>query len=62
MPKGNAITLMCCFCYKSKKEVVCLIVGPLASICNECIDVSNDIIIDQYPSIDIGDNTDTNEE
>jgi hypothetical protein len=36
--------LKCSFCSKSEKEVDKLIAGPAVYICNECIDVCNQIL------------------
>jgi len=33
----------CSFCGKKRKEVLCLVLGPTASICDECIKVAADI-------------------
>ncbi len=38
--------LSCSFCGKSQNEVRKLIAGPSVYICNECIDICNEIIID----------------
>lgn len=40
-------TLYCSFCGKSQHEVIKLIVGPSVMICNECINLSNDILEDE---------------
>lgn len=40
-------TLHCSFCGKSQKEVKKLIAGPQVYICDECIDLCNDIIIEE---------------
>ena len=42
--KTNFGTLSCSFCGKSQKEVKKLIAGPGVYICDECIDLCNDII------------------
>src|SRR5213083_1041360 len=39
--------LVCSFCGKSQNEVRKLIAGPTVSICDECIDLCNDIIADK---------------
>ena len=39
-------TLYCSFCGKSQHEVRKLIAGPTVFICDECVDVCNDIIAD----------------
>ena len=36
--------LYCSFCGKNQNEVRKLIAGPSVYICNECIDLCNDII------------------
>src|SRR3984885_6795674 len=40
-------SLVCSFCGKSQKEVKKLIAGPSVYICDECIDLCNDIIIEE---------------
>ncbi|MBL0251816.1 MAG: ATP-dependent Clp protease ATP-binding subunit ClpX [Polaromonas sp.] len=44
-------TLHCTFCGKSQHEVKKLIAGPSVFICDECIDLCNDIIRDELPAI-----------
>ena len=39
-------TLRCSFCEKSQNEVQKLIAGPQVYICNECIDIFNEILAD----------------
>jgi ATP-dependent Clp protease ATP-binding subunit ClpX len=50
--KGNPRekTLYCSFCGKSQHEVKKLIAGPSVFICDECIDLCNDIIRDEAPT------------
>ena len=36
--------LHCSFCGKNQKEVKKLIAGPTVYICNECVDLCNEII------------------
>ena len=36
--------LRCSFCGKKRDEIKKLIAGPTVYICNECIDLCNDII------------------
>jgi ATP-dependent Clp protease ATP-binding subunit ClpX len=43
-------SLYCSFCGKSQHEVKKLIAGPSVFICDECIDLCNDIIRDELPS------------
>lgn len=40
-------TLRCSFCGKGQKEVKKLIAGPGVYICDECIDLCNDIIVEE---------------
>ncbi len=42
-------TLYCSFCSKSQHEVKKLIAGPSVFICDECIDLCNDIIREEVP-------------
>ncbi|UZG43076.1 ATP-dependent Clp protease ATP-binding subunit ClpX [Caldimonas thermodepolymerans] len=42
--------LYCSFCGKSQHEVKKLIAGPSVFICDECIDLCNDIIRDEAPA------------
>ena len=42
---GNSLgNLTCSFCGKNQREVKKLIAGPSVYICDECIDLCNDII------------------
>ena len=45
--------LFCSFCGKSQHEVKKLIAGPSVFICDECIDLCNDIIRDELPAADV---------
>jgi ATP-dependent Clp protease ATP-binding subunit ClpX len=45
--KGNFENLQCSFCGKSQRDVKKLIAGPGVYICNECIDLCNDIIVEE---------------
>jgi ATP-dependent Clp protease ATP-binding subunit ClpX len=45
-------SLYCSFCGKSQHEVKKLIAGPSVFICDECIDLCNDIIRDELPGLD----------
>ena len=49
MPRKDAQTdkLRCSFCGKSQDEVKRLIAGPTVYICDECIDLCNDIILEE---------------
>jgi ATP-dependent Clp protease ATP-binding subunit ClpX len=43
-------TLYCSFCGKSQHEVKKLIAGPSVFVCDECIDLCNEIIRDELPT------------
>ncbi|MDP2992203.1 MAG: ClpX C4-type zinc finger protein, partial [Deltaproteobacteria bacterium] len=40
--------LLCSFCGKSQDEVKKLIAGPAVYICDECIELCNDIMAEEY--------------
>ena len=44
MAEDNKISLFCSFCGKNQHEVKKLIAGPSVFVCDECIDLCNDII------------------
>jgi ATP-dependent Clp protease ATP-binding subunit ClpX len=44
--------LSCSFCGKSQKEVRKLIAGPSVYICDECVELCNDIITEEYEKED----------
>ncbi|WP_281066764.1 ATP-dependent Clp protease ATP-binding subunit ClpX [methane-oxidizing endosymbiont of Gigantopelta aegis] len=44
---GDGKLLYCSFCGKSQDEVRKLIAGPSVYVCNECVDLCNDIIRDE---------------
>ena len=44
-------TLYCSFCGKSQHEVRKLIAGPTVFICDECVDLCNDIIVEEKDKI-----------
>ncbi len=46
MKKGGEDVLRCSFCNKSQNDVKKLIAGPTVFICDECVDVCNEIISD----------------
>ena len=46
-PSGSE-DLRCSFCGKSQKEVRKLIAGPSVYICDECVELCNDIITEEY--------------
>ncbi|HBG45369.1 MAG TPA: ATP-dependent Clp protease ATP-binding subunit ClpX [Deltaproteobacteria bacterium] len=45
--KGGSY-LTCSFCSKGQDEVKKLVAGPMVYICDECIELCNDIIADEY--------------
>ena len=44
--------LYCSFCGKSQHEVKKLIAGPSVYICNECVDLCDDIIKEEIADLD----------
>ncbi len=52
--KGNFSSLYCSFCGKSQDEVRKLIAGPTVYICDECIELCNEIIAEEYQKEEIG--------
>lgn len=50
--QGGIENLFCSFCGKSQNEVRKLIAGPTVYICDECIDLCNDIIADQLNDLE----------
>ena len=44
--KGTKVPYRCSFCGKSQEQVRKLIAGPTVFICDECVEVCNDIIAD----------------
>lgn len=48
---SNEKNLYCSFCGKSQHEVKKLVSGPSVFICDECIDLCNDIIHDDAPTV-----------
>jgi ATP-dependent Clp protease ATP-binding subunit ClpX len=46
--RDDNANLTCSFCGKSQKEVKKLIAGPTVYICDECIELCNDIIAEEY--------------
>ncbi len=48
--KKDETILRCSFCGKSQKEVKKLIAGPNAFICDECVELCNEIIAEDYQS------------
>ena len=45
--------LVCSFCGKSQREIKKLIAGPTVHICDECIELCNDIIREEAQKEDI---------
>jgi ATP-dependent Clp protease ATP-binding subunit ClpX len=55
-PPGGSEQLLCSFCGKSQRQVKKLIAGPGVYICDECIDLCNEIIDEEFappPSLDL---------
>jgi ATP-dependent Clp protease ATP-binding subunit ClpX len=48
--KGGYLT--CSFCGKGQDEVKKLVAGPMVYICDECIELCNDIVADEYEKDD----------
>ena len=48
--KASSDKLSCSFCGKSQDDVKKLIAGPSVYICNECVDLCNDIIDEETKS------------
>ncbi|MFA6822681.1 MAG: ClpX C4-type zinc finger protein, partial [Geobacter sp.] len=44
---GSQDTLTCSFCGKTQEEVKKLIAGPAVYICDECIELCNDIVAEE---------------
>ena len=45
--RGNPRTLRCSFCAKTQHEVAQLIAGPSVFICNDCVDICNDLVAEE---------------
>ncbi len=55
-PPGGSEQLLCSFCGKSQRQVKKLIAGPGVYICDECIDLCNEIIDEEFsppPTLDL---------
>jgi len=50
--RDDDANLSCSFCGKSQREVKKLIAGPTVYICDECIELCNDIIAEEYGAED----------
>ena len=44
MPSREQASLRCSFCNKPRLDVKALIAGPAVLICDECVDICNDIL------------------
>jgi hypothetical protein len=44
-------TPRCSFCGKTQDQVRTLVAGPKVYICDECVDLCNDIIFSRAPSV-----------
>jgi class 3 adenylate cyclase len=51
-PSDSKVTLHCSFCGKSQHDVRKLIAGPNVFICNECVDLCLDIVVEDTPPKD----------
>ncbi|MDX8413544.1 MAG: ATP-dependent Clp protease ATP-binding subunit ClpX [Mariprofundales bacterium] len=51
MATGNETTMYCSFCGKNQHEVIKLIAGPTVFICNECVDLCNELILEDKDAI-----------
>jgi len=49
MPRNDEKSIRCSFCGKYSSEVERMIAGPGVYICNECVELCNDIIEDEEP-------------
>jgi ATP-dependent Clp protease ATP-binding subunit ClpX len=47
MQREQSVKLVCSFCGKSQDEVRKLVAGPKVYICDECIDLCNDIVAEE---------------
>src|SRR4030043_803165 len=52
--KGKSSDLLCSLCGKSQDEVRKLIAGPTVYICDECIELCNEIIAEEYEKEEMG--------
>ena len=50
MVKSTTKKLICSFCNKSQDEVKKLIAGPSVYICNECVHLCNEILVEEAQS------------
>ena len=52
MAENKDKSLFCSFCGKNQQEVKKLIAGPSVFICDECVDLCNDIIVEETKEIE----------
>jgi len=52
MTTGKETTMYCSFCGKNQHEVIKLIAGPTVFICNECVDLCNELILEEKAALD----------
>ena len=57
MDEGGKL-LFCSFCGKNQNEVRRLIAGPSVYICDECVDLCNDIITEESVVAESGESSD----
>ena len=50
--RDDDANLSCSFCGKSQREVKKMIAGPTVYICDECIELCNDIIAEEVLGLD----------
>jgi ATP-dependent Clp protease ATP-binding subunit ClpX len=55
--RDDNANLSCSFCGKSQREVKKLIAGPTVYICDECIELCNDIIAEEYGREEVAEHT-----
>ena len=55
---NNGKVLYCSFCGKSQHEVRKLIAGPSVFVCDECVDLCNDIIREEIQESDDAESSD----
>ena len=51
--------LFCSFCGKNQNEVRRLIAGPSVYICDECVDLCNDIISEETQAVEVDGNAES---
>jgi ATP-dependent Clp protease ATP-binding subunit ClpX len=56
--ENNGKVLYCSFCGKSQHEVRKLIAGPSVFVCDECVDLCNDIIREEIQESDNAESSD----